>query len=412
MHRTSVDVNRKIIAGILLFAAIFVAYLNSFHVPFLFDDTESVFGNGTLSDFLSFRWLAPPADGTLAGRPVANGTFALNMALGGTGDFGFHVFNFLIHVAATVVLFILLESIFSSLRTEALREKSFELAWICALIWGVHPLNTAAVTYISQRTEELMGLFYILVIYSYWRFQENPENRSWALAAIASCFLGVGCKEEIATAPILVLLVDRTFHSGSFKEALSRRKFLYTGLFASWLVVAFLWLSSTERRSGISAGVRSYQYALAESRVIIQYLKLTVFPSPLVFDYALTPYRRYAEEIPFAVSIIVIGAVVAFLVYKRKSVGLLLAWFFLILAPSSSFIPIAIQPMGENRVYLSSIGIIILVVCSLYLALRKWSWAVFAIIGCTLIYLTINRNEDYRNADRIWTDTILSLIHI
>src|SRR6185312_4252239 len=98
---------------------------------------------------------------TVGGRPFLNLSLALNQAFGGTNPWGYHALNLAIHVLAGLTLFGLVR------RTlEAGRKGSALLpAFAAALLWTVHPLQTEAVTYIVQRAESAMGLFYLLTLY-------------------------------------------------------------------------------------------------------------------------------------------------------------------------------------------------------------------------------------------------------
>ena len=80
-----------------------------------------------------------------------------------------------------------------------------------ALIWAVHPLLTESVTYLTQRTECLMGLFFLLTLYSAIRGASSGHPWRWYVTAIVTCAVGMGSKEVMATAPIVVLLYDRCF---------------------------------------------------------------------------------------------------------------------------------------------------------------------------------------------------------
>src|SRR5262249_40789195 len=112
------------------------------------------------------------------------------------------------------------------------------LAMIVAAIWVVHPLQTESVTYIIQRAESLMGLFFLLTLYCSIRGFQSPHPAWWYLAAIIACGLGMGTKEVMVSAPLLVLLYDRLFVPGSFRELVQRRWGLYVGLGATWLILA------------------------------------------------------------------------------------------------------------------------------------------------------------------------------
>ena len=134
---------------------------------------------------------------------------------------GFHAVNLLIHLLAALVLFgVVRRTLLTSSLKEQFGGAASGLAMAVALIWAVHPLLTESVTYLTQRTESLMGLFFLLTLYCAIRGASSGHPWRWYAVAIAACALGMGAKEVMATAPIVVLLYDRCFLSGSFREAL------------------------------------------------------------------------------------------------------------------------------------------------------------------------------------------------
>ena len=156
-----------ILAGSVIVLAAWAAYANSFSAPFVFDDPMSIEQNPTirhldrLTDVLS-----PPATATgAAGRPVVNLSLALNYTLGGLDVRGYHVVNTLIHALAGLVLFgIVRRTLLRPRWRESFGAAALPLAFAIALLWVLHPLQTESVTCVVQRSESLMGLFYLLAL--------------------------------------------------------------------------------------------------------------------------------------------------------------------------------------------------------------------------------------------------------
>jgi hypothetical protein len=124
--------------------------------------------------------------------------------------------------------------------------QAMNLAWVCALVWMVHPLQTEVVDYLTERTESMMGMFYLLTLYF--------SVRGWPILAVLSCGLGMASKESMVTAPLLVVAYDRVYRFDSLKQAFRARKRLYLGLAATWLVLAALnWSGPRAAVGGFSA---------------------------------------------------------------------------------------------------------------------------------------------------------------
>lgn len=170
------------IAGLAVLAL--AAYSNSFRGPFILDDRSSIVHNSSLSKVWP-PWgslTAPPAGGT-RGRPVANLTFALNHWIGGLDVQGYHAVNLCVHVLAGLALFGIMSRTFkSSLMGPRITPAARSLAFAVSALWLVHPLATESVTYLSQRTESLMGLFYLVTLYCVIRGQ-NRLRRARGIAS-------------------------------------------------------------------------------------------------------------------------------------------------------------------------------------------------------------------------------------
>src|SRR5262249_26552673 len=147
-----------------------------------------------------------------ASRPLVSLTLAINYAISGYEVWSYHLVNLLIHVGAGLTLFGIVRR---TLQSDRLRvrfgARSTELALAVALVWTVHPLQTQSVTYIIQRGESLMGLFYLLTLYSAVRSLDSRSERLWWAAAIVACAAGMLSKQVMLTAPLMVLLYDFVF---------------------------------------------------------------------------------------------------------------------------------------------------------------------------------------------------------
>jgi Flp pilus assembly protein TadD len=409
-------------AAVILVAAL-LAYQNSFSGVFLFDDVHAIVENPYIRSLwpLSQAMSAPPQS-TVSGRPLVSLTLAFNYALGGLNPRGYHAFNLLVHLLCGLLLFGVVRR---TLMGERLRDRYGPaapfLAGMIALLWVVHPLQTETVTYVVQRTEGLMGLFYLLTLYCFIRGCEAHRQGFWRVAAVAACALGMTCKEVMATAPLMVLLYDRVFVADSFRQIAGRRRGLYLGLAGTWAILVVLMVAGPRSASvGFSNGVSAFEYARNQCIAIITYLKLSFWPHPLVLDYGTPQNVSVAQAAPYAaaLAVLLIATVVA-LIYRPR-IGFLGAWFFVILAPTSSFVPIITEVTAERRVYLSLAAVITLVVLGAYGLVKRMTArglgrrrslglavsAMGVVAACVLGNLTYLRNAEYQNELTLWSDSL------
>lgn len=401
-----------------------LVYLNSFKGQFIFDDQI----------FLaepSIRQLWPPWQVMFKpeniARPVIALSLAINYAISGFNIWSYHALNLTAHILASLALFGIVRR---TLLTDKLRpvfgERATALALSVALIWMVHPIQTQAVTYIVQRGESLMGLFYLSTLYSVIRGSSSEKPGRWYAAGVVTCLLGMGCKPVMATAPIMVLLYDFVFLSGSLKESLRRRWPVYAGLASTWALLALTVLASKAPQASAGFGLQWLSptaYLKTQFGVITHYLFISVWPERLCFDYYWQVAKSLSDYLPYAVFIVALVGASIYGLFKRSSLGFLGVWFFLILAPTSSVMPIADLAV-EHRLYLSIASIVTLAVAGSYWLLDRlvkhqsessneqkpsYVWVSFALVAIIVAWfgsLTVRRNADYHDEVMIWADVL------
>lgn len=417
-----------------------LAYHNSISGPFIFDDVSSVVDNSTIRKLWPLQQvLVPPSQGTtVSGRPFLNLSFALNYAVGGLDVRGYHIVNIVIHILAGMTLFGILRRMLKANLPKRATERPasedyrvFLVSLTSALVWITHPLQTESVTYIAQRAESLMGLFYLLTLYCFMRgagFGDptQVQGRSsasgdgheirllgrklnfWYATAVGVCALGMATKEVMATAPLVILLFDRTYLSKGFREALRQRWIVYVGLASTWIELAYLVATGGSRggTAGFGAGLKWTDYGLQQIEVVFQYLRLSFWPKPLVFDYGHNLHVSFPAIQIAAIFLLALAVATGLGLWRRTSMGFWGAWFIIILAPSSSVVPVATEIMAEHRMYLSLAAVVVLTVIFVERFLRDLSWVPFAAIVVALGFTTYRRNNAYRSRLTLWGDTV------
>lgn len=400
-----------LLSAFLILITVAVTYGGTLSAPFIFDDIRWIVQNPYVRDFSPF-WEA--VLGT-TGRPLVAFSFFLNQGLGGWDVAGFHLTNILIHALSGLTLFgILRRTFLSPALTSRFPGRISFLPLAIALVWVVHPLHTQSVTYIIQRGESLMGLFYLATLY-FFILGSGDSNRLTGTAgyglSIAACALGMVTKQVMVTAPLMVVLYDRIFVAASFKEILKKRAWFYAGLFATWLLLLALMFLGPVYHKTPSAGFdfeefSGIDYALSQPTVILYYLKQIFWPHPLVFDYHWPVAKTWGDVIPSASGLIVLLGAVIWALRFRAPVGFLGVWYFLILLPTSSVLPIADLAV-EHRLYLPSIAPIVLAVTVCFRILGRFLGPLFILIMMGVLgWSTIQRNQLYTNETGLWKDTL------
>ncbi|MCX5684740.1 MAG: tetratricopeptide repeat protein [Planctomycetota bacterium] len=391
----------------ILLVAGAAAYSNSFHGPFIFDDLLLIPNNPDFPrDGSPWQLAFSPVFRT---RPVIALTVAMNYAIGGFNVVGYHVVNLIIHLLAALVLFGVVRR---TLRLPALAgrfaDASTGLALAIALLWMLHPLQTQSVTYIIQRCESLMGLFYLLALYAVIRGATSQRQRGWYGAAILSCALSMGCKQVAVTIPLVVLIYDRVFLAAGWKELLRRRWWLYGGLLASWLLV---WPGPAWAKQPILEAPPWWQYALTQPGVLLRYLELAVWPGGLCIDYSWPVAETVGAILPQALAVGGLLALSLWALVRRPAWGAVAMAFWLILAPTSSVLPLP-DLAFEHRMYLPLAALIVLAVMGAYIGLarltkhRGAAAVAVVLLASALAARTYVRNDDYRTTFSIWKSAL------
>jgi len=427
-----------LLAGLAIVLGGIAAYAGSFSGAMLYDDLGSIVQNPAVHRLWPWAGLPAGAGLTVSGRPVLQFSLALNYALGGDAVWGYHATNLAIHLLGGLILFGIARRTLDRIALGG--GEATSCAFAIALLWTVHPLQTESVSYIVQRAESLMGLFYLLTLYCFIRAvkEDKSGQPSFAKASAGekaarqasfgwfglswlACLFGMATKEVMVTAPLMALFYDRTFVAGTFREAWRRRRPYYAGLAATWLPLAVL-VASTGGNRGGTAGfgvkVSGWAYGLTQFKAVAHYLRLSLWPHPLVFEYGTFWVRGAGDVVPYALPVLVLLAATLWALSRPlgaesgnwRPTGFLGAWFFGILAPSS-LTPGTLQMIVEHRMYLPLAAVIAGLVLGasalagkLGLAARPRLILLLA-AAALLCCLTFRRNETYRDAVALWADT-------
>jgi tetratricopeptide (TPR) repeat protein len=411
---------------LLVLVATVIAFAPALRAPFAFDDVDSIPGNSSIRRISTS--LEPPPRLAVSGRPIVNLSLAVNYAMNeafgvdqaaasASSTVVYHVTNILFHLLCGLLLFGVIRRTLAlpALGTWA-NENADTLALATIAIWLLHPVQSEAVDYLIQRTELLVSLCYLGTLYASIRSWDasTPARRArWLAGGVVACFAGMASKEVMVTAPVMVVLYDRVFRASSWRGLFGdrSRRWFYTGLAASWILLARLVAAGGRADSaGFGLALPWYRYLYSQGWAIAHYLLLMIWPRDLRFDYGFAAVSGVGGLVGGAIVLaILLSAVIVAVRTKRWWLAFLALWFVVILAPSSSILPIQTEIAAERRVYLAAAAVLIGVVCAVAYALRGRP-RVFpggvAAIALALGARTMNRSALYTNPEALWRDAI------
>ncbi len=390
---------RSVVVPLLLIAiAILFVYSNAFNGPFVFDDEVSIEKNQSIRTLWPLsRSLWAPQDTPTAGRPAVNLTFALNYAWGRQEVLGYHLVNVLLH---TFNAFLLFGLIHKSLENSPWQDwtSTFPMGFpfLIVLLWAVHPLHTETVNYVTQRTELLMAFFFLSTMLSAriaWDATRYWSRLAWTGVCVACCALGMTSKEVMVVAPVMVVLYDLAVMKQIPSSLMKSRGLFYASLASTWGILAALLTTNPRGESaGFGLSINPFDYLTTQFWAIAQYLRLSIWPVGLCGDYGVFRVLEIGIWIPYLlpISILIIATLWAW--FHCRILSFLGLWFFLILSPSTSVVPIMTEPIAERRMYLSLAAVIVVVIVGVsYFA--QWSSHWFEMKFSPRVSLPSNRQH-------------------
>ncbi len=435
----------------LLAIPVALAHGPGLHGAWIFDDRPAVYENPSVLQGPMLPMLLQP-------RGLANASFRINYLLGGIDTFGYHLVNIGIHLVATIALWGVLERLFR--RAERTDEQSrrdknqlptsvvqipntaFTLPWVAALIWGVHPITTQAVTYIVQRMESMWSAAFLVGLYFFLGTvdsspKSHPERSRWFVMpdwqewlAIACFWIGMMCKEPIVLALLILPCVDYVLSGGSVWKCLSRRRTFYPLLALPLLVAIPLVIiprlqdSSATDSAGLSlVTMTPIEYWQSQPQALLLYASRVVWPFSLCFDY-LWPPQTDPGILLVQWSLFGAACVSSFWAMVRRRLWGLFGMMFFITVSMTSLVPL-VDTVVEHRAYLASAWLVVLVLMlarSLIARIApttrahrrgnegrnvdRFAFALSTVVVVGLSWLTFQRSLVYGSSKSIWSDTI------
>lgn len=436
---TTVLFHKAYIHALLIVLLGFIAYSNTFTVPFQFDDVHLIVQNPQIKDFgkmFDIAGMTVSGKNTSAARRyIAYLTFALNYGLHGLDVTGYHIVNLMVHIINAVLVYILAVLM---LGTPAIRgykgpEERYPVyvPLFAALLFVSHPMQTQAVTYIAQRMASLSTLFYLLSLISYIKFRLSSKgvrrNIRYALSLIFAV-AAMKTKETAFTLPLVVTLFECMFLEGKIK----RRMSYLVPLLSTMLIIPATLLGPDKPVGEIIGGVSEatrvqttlsrWDYLFTQFRVVVTYVRLLFLPVNQNLDYDYPVFHSFFDA-RIVSSFLFLTLIFGFGVhrlyrFKRPnpdttsptpyslltSFGIF--WFFITLSVESGIIPI-VDVIYEHRVYLPSVGAWIAAAALVRVATNKiergWKTVKRPLIPALALVILIFSGATYAR-NTVWMD--------
>ncbi len=364
-------------------------------------------------------------------RPLAYATFYLNHTLDGFEPRWFRVFNMLLHALNGWLFYCLIRRLGRVLESQGKMTASSArfIATGASLLFIVHPLATESVTYIIQRFTTMGASFVLTCLLLHFTAMESADRRRFWLAtgSVIALLLGMLTKESVFMAPALALGLDWLVIGTRFWAATKRT--LYLLLCMPLVPLMIIAVSAAQNEGQLNfvealniTNVRGkpwshWEYAATQSMVLLEYLRLIVWPSGQNVYPDPTVYHSFKEG-PVWLAMLLLGSILGCTWCLRNRTWMsgagrlmfaFIAWFFVSISVSSSFIPLP-DMMAEHRTYLPSIGVLVMLMCiadrlSAISGIVPWRLLVIGVF-CNLSVATCLRNKTWRTNVSLWQDAV------
>jgi protein O-mannosyl-transferase len=389
----------------------FWAYGPALHGAFLFDDTALPFALPSATAPL-LDWLRMSA-----ARPVLYATYWLNASISGDDTFSYHVFNVLFHLMASGLVFVIVRRLMEWSAVASAAASRTLLAGAAAAIFLLHPVQTEAVAYLAGRSECLSVMFF-LGAFAAFLYRPRPEI-SWGGTAVVLALFAAALfsKQHTIVLPALFLLTDYWWNPGFSFQGIRANWRLYLAMGAGAVIgLLYYWqILQNSPSAGFSLKALTwYQYFFTQCRALLVYIAQFLLPLHLDADW----------DFPISRTILDHGAILGLLAL----VGLAaLAWHFrrrfplatygflsylLLMAPTSSILPIA-DPIADRRLYLSMLGLLLIVV-DVLARVRMEPEKLAMVCGVVLLaaaWATHARAAVWADNLALWQDTVQKSPH-
>ena len=399
---------KNLLLIILLALISFAIYSNSLSGDFLIDDIGGILQNSRIHDpgvYLS-EYLKP-VNGVLHEL-----IYVFLWQFSGDNPFFYHLFNVLLHVGCTLLLFCLCNILFAN-RT---------LSFLSALIFALHPIHTEAISWISGGHYALSSLFFLLSFIFYVKSDKSILNLFLSISFFIIClFAG----HAAATLPVILILYEIFLREKTPQASRLRRVrilVLSAILFLSAIFVATFFVSRNQFIH-IIFYVRGFHYLIVAAKALVYYLKILYLPLQRglyhPFGFNVLNIQNLSPAFCAALLIIIISVILFFKYRKNfKPLSFGIALFFVAYLPYSNIIPVC-NIISERYMYLASAGFAI-VIAALFLKIwelinkkanQRAIFRALSVVAITLYLgsyaaLTLKQNYEYHNIITYWESNI------
>lgn len=416
MTNTLTDSKRNLLAALLIAVAGLILYLNTINHPFVYDDLVIIRDNRNLDDIRNFRKLFThdyfSVSGERSYRPVSTALAFADVAIGGRKPAVFRATSIAVHLAAGIFVFLSL----------LMLTKRRPLAFLAALFFVLHPIQTEAVNGASFIEDPLSAMFFFAAFYLFLKGVARGGGLVRYAMSAALYLFAMFAKESAIVLPVAALAADWAFRRDEKFIVVAKKQapayLMYAAAAVFYVVVRFIVLVNRQpgALAGYEAGGPVHAFAGAAA-VLLEYFKLFFYPARLSIEHCpglpagLADWRVASGIAAFA-ALLILGAALR----RSNPAAAFGSLFFAVnFLPVSGIVPFG-GVMAERYMYLPSFGLCLFTI-ALFMpesvrtgdaAKKAEKWNVIFSVCFIVIYgiTAFQRNYVWRDELYLWRSAI------
>lgn len=311
-------------------------------------------------------------------RPLSLVSFAIEHQLVGLKPAVSHSINILLYGLCTWLIFLVM----TQLTGASTSRWWWTIAFLTAMIYLFHPVHTEAVANIKGRDEIMAMILALLTLRSCIKYAEKNAYLHLAFAGIFY-FLGLLAKENVITFLAVIPLAMWIFKKGKIKHKITATGFLFVltliYLFTRYKVIGYIvdGKEITDIMNNPFYGMTATEKFGSISYTMYEYLRLSFIPHPLTHDY----YPYHIPKVGFGHWKVVMAIIMhlalflySILTFKKHKVISFGIWFYIITISIVSNIVVGVGTfMNERFIFISSMGVCMIMAYLLLKAGEKWN---------------------------------------
>jgi tetratricopeptide (TPR) repeat protein len=404
-NQGNLDFSNPKFLSLILGVYIFIIYLKVISFEFVnFDDYKEILKNDQIVNFSLVNtyniFFNPNGDLYI---PLVNFSFNIENYLFGFNPKAFHLTNLLFHISNSILVFCIFVSLF----------KSNKLAFLVALIFGIHPFKVESIAWVIERKDVLYSFFFLLSILTYHLYQKSNKKKIY-LISVFLFFLSCLSKPMAVTLPAVLLIYDY-FYLNKKSLQILWSKIPYFAISGFMIFLAFKYMKVD---ISMLEMVKDYNYF---DRIVLFFHSLFFYFQKTLLPFNLSAIYNYPEKINgyfdfyyYVSAFLCLTAILLVVIYRKKNRIVMSVFFFYLItiSPVIQLFPNTYSITADRYSYIPTIGLIAIIVYLLNTWFKNknieqfYRNSIFFSIVFILSLTTIYRLDVWKNSETLYLDII------